>query len=110
MVLYNRENYGAYTASKILLESIVKTLSKEDVLTGNTFYIVRMSVVDSTMAKDIVYWQKYGSFDEYINKHLNGNILKADDVAKNVLNFVKEINTTNKILTLDKGNISIEEF
>lgn len=85
--VHNRATYGTYSASKSILESLVKTLAKEEEHYGVTFNILQPSVIDSKLARQTVNRKEYENFDDYVTSKLNNKILKLDQVAKIAVDY-----------------------
>lgn len=83
----NRAKYGAYSASKAILESLVKTLAKEEEQYGVTFNILQPSVIDSKLARQTVNMSGYKDFDDYVTNKLNNKILNLDQIAKVAVDY-----------------------
>jgi len=83
----NRATYGAYSASKAMLESLVKTLAKEEERYGVTFNILQPSMIDSKLARRTVDALGYKNFNDYVVNKLNSKILKLSQVAKVAVDY-----------------------
>lgn len=96
-VINNRSTYGAYSASKAILESLVRTLINEEKQYGVTFNILQPSMIDSKLARQTASINGYKDFDDYIINGLNNNILKLEQVAKVAVDYAlnKEYNKIN---------------
>lgn len=89
----NKAKSGPYSASKLLLESIVQTLSKEESEYGVGFNIVSPSLIDSRLARDLVIAKGYSSYEKYIDTILNGKILSTESVSKKIVDIINMNNT-----------------
>ena len=83
----NRATYGSYSASKAVLESLVRTLINEEKQYGVTFNILQPSIIDSKLARQTVSIKGYKDFDDYVVNGINNNILKLDSVARTAVNY-----------------------
>lgn len=111
VVTYHRENYGIYIASKILLESFVKSFAKERGDLKHFFMIVRLSIIDSRLAQKVVNWNDFTTFNEYIVKHLKGKILNVQYVANYIIERLVKMNTDYDImLTLNGAEVYEEKL
>lgn len=89
----NKAKSGPYSASKLFLESIVQTLSKEESEYGVGFNIVSPSLIDSRLARDLVIAKGYSSYEKYIDTILNGKILSTEIVSKKIVDIINMNNT-----------------
>lgn len=87
-VVDNKAESGPYSASKLLLESIVCTLSKEEEKYGIGFNIIAPSLIDSRLARELVAIKGYKSYEEYVNIVLKGKILSIESVARKIVDII----------------------
>lgn len=86
-VVDNKAKSGPYSASKLLLESVVKTLSKEETKYGVGFNIIAPSLIDSRLARELVAIKGY-DYEYYVDVFLRGNILTTNHVAQKIVDII----------------------
>ena len=89
--LEHKKTNGAYSSSKACLDSIVKTLQKEESQYGVQIKLIHPSLFNSRLANEIIKIKGYNNIETYIDEVLDGHIKSAKDVAyENKFFFTEE--------------------
>ena len=87
--LENKITNSAYSASKAYLDSIVKTLSKEERKYGVDIRLINPCLFDSKLAREIVQLKGFNDFNYYVDKYLDGKIKTVQDIVNENRSFLR---------------------